>query len=134
MFDIRPPWWFQFSLITYYDLRCLPIQSGGYAADPPFGLLVPSRAPRKETYPQVCLNGCLKGYPRDRSRVMELLIGGEFLSYPSLISQLKKGYPYRHPLGYVSFLGFRLRSFGLVKGTGHFLGPLSDSVLRIDNS
>ena len=39
--------------------------------------------------------GCLKGYPRDRGRVMELLIGGEFLSYPSLIDQLKKGYPFR---------------------------------------
>ena len=41
--------------------------------------------------------GCLKGYPRDRGRVMELLIGGEFLSYPSLIGKLKKGYPFRHP-------------------------------------
>ena len=39
---------------------------------------------------------------------MELLIGGEFVSYPSLIGQLRKGYPFRHPLGYVSFLGFRL--------------------------
>ena len=37
--------------------------------------------------------GCLKGFPRDRGRVLELLIGGEFLSYPSLIGQLKKRYP-----------------------------------------
>ena len=41
---------------------------------------------------------------------MELLIGGEFISYPSLIGQLKKGYPFRHQNGYVSFLGFRLCS------------------------
>ena len=33
---------------------------------------------------------------------MELLIGGEF----SLIGQLKKGYPFRHPQGYVSFSVF----------------------------
>ena len=39
----------------------------------------------------------VKGYPRDRGRVMELLIGGEFLSYPFLIGQLKKGYPFKHP-------------------------------------
>ena len=42
-------------------------------------------------------------------RVLELLIGGEFLSYPSLIGQLKKRYPFGHPFRYVSFLGFRLR-------------------------
>ena len=51
--------------------------------------------------------GCLKGYFRDRVRVMELLIGGEFLSYPSLIGQLKKGYPFRHPFrhpkGYIMY-------------------------------
>ena len=28
--------------------------------------------------------GCLRGYPRNRGRVMEILIGGEFLSYPIL--------------------------------------------------
>ena len=52
-----------------------------------------SLKPRKDTYPLVCL----KGYPSDRGRIMEFLIGGEFLSYPSLIGQLKIGYPFRHP-------------------------------------
>ena len=66
-----------------------------------------SRNPRKDTYPQCCLQGCLKGYPRDRGRFMKLLIGGEFLSYPSLIGQLKEGYPSRHPLRH-PFLGFQL--------------------------
>ena len=56
-------------------------------------LIKQSRKPRKDTYPL----GMSKGYPRDRGRVMELLIGGEFLSYPSLIGQLTKGYPIRHP-------------------------------------
>ena len=51
-----------------------------------------SRKPREDTYPQ----GCLKGYPRVWGRVMELiLIGDEFLSYQSLIGQLK--HPFRHP-------------------------------------
>ena len=47
---------------------------------------------------------------------MELLIGGEF----SLIGQLKKGYPLRHPQGYVSFLGFRLRRVIGQIVNGHF--------------
>ena len=33
----------------------------------------------------------------DRGRFTEQHIGGEFLSYPSLIGQPKKGYPFRHP-------------------------------------
>ena len=57
-----------------------------------------SRKPRKDTYPQECL----KGYPRDRGRVIELFIGGECLSYPPLIGQLIKGYPFVHPQGYLS--------------------------------
>ena len=39
---------------------------------------------------------------------MELLIGREFLSYPSLIGQLKKDILL--DIGYVSFLGFRVRT------------------------
>ena len=59
-----------------------------------------------KSLPQGCLKECLKRYPSGRGRVLELLIGGEFLSYPSLIGQLKTSF--KHPEGYVSVLGFRL--------------------------
>ena len=71
--------------------------------------------------------GCLKGYPRDRGRVMELLIGREFLSYPSLIGQLKKGCPLRHPFRQICFLS---RFSALVYGQN--FNKNSDQILPLN--